>query len=817
MQNGFWVDPIGLSGGLGIFWNDSVAFEVFKFGNFFVDMKVKCLSSFSWHLINVYLSPDDGVRFQQFHSLFDHIRSLNSEVMIWGDFNDVLDPNEKRGGIQRDRGSLVRFQSFLEDCGLADLGFTGYPFTWRNNRQGDEFIESRLDRVLVSSQWYLQYNQASVEHLDCVGSDHKALLLKTMVGGKRRATPFRFDARWFEYEEVQAIVQHQWDQSISGSRLFSLNQKIKNCRLALKSWRVKQNLNSRRKIDQVTAEVKVLESEGRELHLESISALEDQLAREWEQEELYWKQKSHKKWLKLGDRNTSYFHASTVERRRRNYVSGIENEQGVWVSDQQSIATKFQKFFTNLYVSEGVHDVQQVISSIPTRITADMNNRFLKPFSTGEIKTALFAMHPNKAPGYDGMTAGFFQRYWDIVGVDLCRVVRSFFHDGRMLGSVNRTQIVLIPKVHTPTKVSQFRPISLCTTVYKLIAKVLANRLRPFLPSIISENQSAFVGGRQITDNVLLAHELTHYIKHKRSGSQGVAAFKLDMARAYDRVEWSYLERVMVKLGFHQKWIGWVMECIRTVSFSITVNGEPGETFLPSRGIRQGCPLSPYLFLLCGEGFSALFKDFLSKKMLRGFRINYHCPIISHLLFADDSIIFCRASDQDCEALYRILDLYEAASGQKVNKEKSSVFFSPNTPIPRRNLLAAKVGITMEAHGARYLGLPVFHGNSKRDLFSYVKDNTIKRLRRWKDNQVNHAGREVLLKSVVLSLPNYAMSCFRLPKTILQQISSEVSRFWWGSKEGERKIHWIKWDRLSYAKGMAAWVCEIWNLSIRLC
>ncbi|KAF7143291.1 hypothetical protein RHSIM_Rhsim05G0117700 [Rhododendron simsii] len=107
----------------------------------------------------------------------------------------------------------------------------------------------------------------------------------------------------------------------------------------------------------------------------------------------------------------------------------------------------------------------------------------------------------------------------------------------------------------------------------------------------------------------------------------------------------------------------------------------------------------------------------------------------------------------------------------------------------------------MEANGARYLGLLVFHGNSKRDLYSYVKDNTIKRLRRWKDNQVNHAGREVLLKSVVLPLPNYAISCFRLRKTILQQISSEVLWFWWGSKEGERKIHWIKWDKLSLCKG----------------
>lgn len=171
-----------------------------------------------------------------------------------------------------------------------------------------------------------------------------------------------------------------------------------------------------------------------------------------------------------------------------------------------------------------------------------MNNSLIWPISSSEVKTTLFDMPPSKAPGYDCMTTGFFQKYWDIVGEDVCRAVQSFFHSGQMLGSLNRTQIVLIPKVPKPTKVSQFRPISLCTTIYKVIAKVLANRLRQFLPTIISENQSAFVGGRQITDNVLIAHELTHYIRHKRTGTKGVAAFKLDMAKAYDRMDWRYLE-----------------------------------------------------------------------------------------------------------------------------------------------------------------------------------------------------------------------------------------------------------------------------------
>ncbi|KAH7847580.1 hypothetical protein Vadar_027761 [Vaccinium darrowii] len=416
MKNGFWIDPIGLSGGLGIFWNNSVCFEVSKFGSFFIDVKVKCLiSSVTWHLINVYLSPEDCVRYTQFQTLIDHVGSLNSEVVIWGDFNDILDAGEKRGGLLRDRWSFIRFQSFVEDCGLADLGFKGYPFTWRNNRAGVDFIESRLDRALVSSQWLLNNNQASLEHLDCVGSDHKALLLNTMPESRKHITPFRFDARWFEHEKVRRIIEEQWDQRLSGSQLFCLVQKVKCCRLALRSWRVKQKLNSKRVIDETNKEIKVLETAGREFFHDKITALEDKVAREWEKEENYWRQKSHQKGLQLGDRNTSYFHACTAERRRRNHISGIEDTQGVWLTDQNSMMAEFQNYFAKLFSSEGIQHTQQVTSLIPRRVITDMNNNLVKPCTSEEIKAALFEMHPSKSPGYDGMTAGFFQRYWDIV------------------------------------------------------------------------------------------------------------------------------------------------------------------------------------------------------------------------------------------------------------------------------------------------------------------------------------------------------------------------------------------------------------------
>jgi hypothetical protein len=226
-------------------------------------------------------------------------------------------------------------------------------------------------------------------------------------------------------------------------------------------------------------------------------------------------------------------------------------------------------------------------------------------------------MHPDRSPGPDGLTAGFYIRHWNIMKTAICSAVRDFLNGGDIPEIVNSTVLVLIPKVKNPQDLSQYRPISLCNVLYKLASKVLALRLRPLLEGLISEEQSAFVPGRLITDNVLLAYECVHYLKRKK-GKSGACAVKLDMAKAYDRVEWSYLRAIMTKLGFAAEWIDRIMCCVESVSFSVKVNGTYSEIFKPTMGIRQGDPLSPYLFLICAEGFSSMLKYYGAGHLSRG-------------------------------------------------------------------------------------------------------------------------------------------------------------------------------------------------------
>ncbi|CAO2191947.1 unnamed protein product [Urochloa humidicola] len=345
---------------------------------------------------------------------------------------------------------------------------------------------------------------------------------------------------------------------------------------------------------------------------------------------------------------------------------------------------------------------------------------------------------------------------------------------------------------------THFRPISLCNVLYKLCSKVLANRLRLILDEIISVEQSAFVPGRLITDNVLVAYECIHYLKRKKGN--GACAVKLDMAKAYDRVEWQYLRAIMHKLGFSEQWIELIMRCVETVSFSVRVNGFLSEQFQPTRGIRQGDPISPYLFLLCAEGFSSLLKYTGPQFVARGVRVSIHAPWISHLMFADDCLLFTQANERGAIRLMEILDTYQRGSGQLVNVNKSAVFFSSNCLDNDKEDVKRITGVATEALGEKYLGLPTAVGRSTKDVFEHIPSKTRGLMGGWCEKKLSSAAREVLIKSKAQAIPTYSMSCFVLSPDTCKKMTSSIANYWWSSNIDRRTIHWKKWTDLTRPK-----------------
>ena len=239
-------------------------------------------------------------------------------------------------------------------------------------------------------------------------------------------------------------------------------------------------------------------------------------------------------------------------------------------------------------------------------------------------------MGPIKAPRPNGMNALFYQKFWHIVGDTVVSAALDFLNSSQMLPTLNHTHIFLIPKVKNLVKMSDFRPHSLCNMIFKIIAKVLANRLKQILPHIIAPTQSAFILGRLITNNVLVAYEALHMMHGRKNGKIGSLALKLDFSKAYDRVEWNFLRQIMLKLGFPRVWVDKVMSYVSSTSFSILINGKPFGMINPTRGLWQGDPLSPYLFLLCAEGFTSLLQKEEMEGNIHGVSICRRAPKISH-------------------------------------------------------------------------------------------------------------------------------------------------------------------------------------------
>ncbi|XP_071924940.1 uncharacterized protein [Coffea arabica] len=348
------------AGGMALFWTKETQIVEVNTTAFTIEAKLEDNGSqATWWFIGVYASCDQRIRKEQWRVLTDRSRLWVSRFLI--------------------------------------TGFDGHPWTWSNHWDNEGEVRQRLDRCLGSVEWFQEFERAKCQHIDTLASDHSILLLDTNPGMGRKKKRFYFDKRWLHKEGIQKVVEQAWNKEEHGIELLK--------------WRNEVQSNSRSKINDLKQELDRVRNSGLDKRNGELKEIKKQLAEAYKEEEIFWSQKARISWLREGDKNTKYFHSYVKGRRVSNNLSKIQREDGSWTNNEDEVVTEIADYFKKLFTSGGRDEMTEILSGIPHSITQEMNANLIKEVLEDEIHEALFSMNPEKAPGHDGMTPMFFQKF----------------------------------------------------------------------------------------------------------------------------------------------------------------------------------------------------------------------------------------------------------------------------------------------------------------------------------------------------------------------------------------------------------------------
>ena len=333
------------------------------------------------------------------------------------------------------------------------------------------------------------------------------------------------------------------------------------------------------------------------------------------------------------------------------------------MTEEREVANHFKEAFVKIYTTSQVVatcDFSYNLQWQP-KLSCEKKNSISHMVTEEEIRAALWSLKAFKAPGLDRLHAGFFQRFWLVVGRSVSEEVHTVFREKKISEYLNSMNIVLIPKTQGPESIGCYRPISLCNSVYKIVSKILVGRIRPFLDQLVSPCQAAFVPGRRGVDNAIVVQEIIHAMGRAK-GKGGYTALKIDLEKAYDKLEWSFIRGMLIGYNFLDNLVKIIMSCISSVLASILFKGGSLDPFRPSRGIRQGDPLSPYIFILCMELLNQLIQEKCEAKVWCPIKASRSGPSFSHLFFVDDLVFFAKVNAENCNAIKEVLDTFYGCS-----------------------------------------------------------------------------------------------------------------------------------------------------------
>ncbi|KAL0282661.1 UNVERIFIED_CONTAM: Retrovirus-related Pol polyprotein from type-2 retrotransposable element R2DM [Sesamum radiatum] len=716
--------------------------------------------------------------------LWAELLSISADVTdlpwcVLGDFNVVADASESFGNSVEATQSMAEFREFIMEAGLAHLPFTGCPFTWHNCSSGSRSLWRRLDRVLVNDNWLIRWPQASYLSALPQTSDHSPLIL---LGDQRRMAggTFRFDNFLTSQPGFLQSVRHVWCHRIHGTKMYEVTRKLKALKPLFRAQRknkgdlannvclAKGFLEKAQSLFDMFKEdaLLLLVQWCRQVYCRAV-AIEDSVLR----------QRAKLRWLKYGDKCSKAFFRKINRTRAKMRVFQITSAAGVSLTEEDQIVAEFIAYYEALLGGNRLQRSLQLDFLQPyLKHTLSMEEaaELTLPITPTEIKDAFLTF---------------------LRTVLRALTVSEFFASGRMLKQINATVLVLIPKVQMPTRIPEFRPIACCNVLYKAISKILVKRMQRVLHKLIDYSQNAFIPGRCIADNIMLAQELLSGYNQARLPKR--CTIKIDIQKAYDSVQWDFLFETLKLFQFPLQFITWIEQCVTTAMFSISLNGCL-HFFAGARGLRQGDPVSPYLFVIVMEILHVLLK--LRIQSEEEFRYHWKCSELGiiNLCFADDVLIFCAGDLTSVRLISEVLEEFEGLSGLRVNPSKSTIILSKSVQQDRQILLN-QVGFQEGKLPIKYLGVPLTASRLTVADCRPILEKVSARLAGWGHLNLSLAGRAQLLKSVLASLHVYWSSVFFLPKSIIKVIEQRMRAFLWKGSTGSGLAK-VSWDHVCKSK-----------------
>nr|GEU47494.1 hypothetical protein [Tanacetum cinerariifolium] len=658
--------------------------------------------------------------------------------ILMGDMNVTLFSNEHSTGCSHVTADMCEFRNCVNNIEVEDISSSGLFYTWTKNmfnvKSGDTSgVLKKLDRIMGNEEFINKFPNAHAIFLPYLIFDHSpnVIVLPNTLQIKKRS--FKVHNSVADKAEFNPTILKHWNKEFEGCFMFKLVKKLKSRKRDLKqlTWKDGNIFDKVKLLRGQLREVQIKinkNPDSKQLREEERSMLVDYVEAMKDEENILF-QKAKIKWLCLGDRNNSYFHKVLKSMMNRGRISQISDDK--------------------------VQNLDGIGSLISHKLSTEDADNMVRDVSNEEIKSAMFSIDINKAPGPDGFSSHFFKKAWSTVGKDVCQATG--------------------------------------------------------LGKIVDLNQSAFVPNRHIQDNILLSQEILKGYDRK-DGPKRIA-IKIDIQKAYDAVNWQFLEAMLVGFGFYNKMVNWIIKCVTTASFSICVNGERFGYFKGGRGLRQGDHMSPYLFTMVMEILTLIVKQKVEESTV--FKYHFGCKMmkLAHICFVDDLLMFYHGDMDSIMVLKKAIEEFGGMSGLLPNYNKSTIIFGCMKENDKQYILR-NVPFKVEKLPVKYLGVPL---TSKRLSVSNCKsllDKIKNRVMNWKNKCLSYAGRLQLIASVLESIHVYWSSVFLLPQTVINEINKILKGFMWSQDEfekGKAKVAWKNICRPKSQGGLGLKDLGVWN------